>query len=154
MALVVSSRSSAAQPTAPLTQAQQDFERSLTAKQMEYYGKSCIEPDTSSVLTFVAQIDEQNNGRGGRCFAPRLCSFPESTEQFVGVVNTFVSSNPTIAALVWGGVETAILAASNVASYFERITSMIMTVGKSCPTLPKFGLLYPASVELQTALCE
>jgi Skp family chaperone for outer membrane proteins len=156
MALAISflSQSSVAQPTAALTQALQDFDRSLTAAQKKQFGRSCIQPDASSVLTFVAQIDGQNNGRARRCFAPRLCSFLESTEQFVGVVETFVSSNPTIAALVWGGVKTAILAASNVASYFEKVTNMIMIIGKSCPTLQKFGLLYPTSVELQTALCE
>lgn len=141
-------------PTLSLTQALQDFESGLSAAQKQQYSSNCVQPRPSSVLTFVAQIDSENNGRARRCFAPRLYSFLESTEQFARVVDTFVSSNPTIAALVWGGVKTAVLAASNVASYFDKVTSMIMAVGQRCPTLQKFGLLYPTSIDLQAALCE
>jgi hypothetical protein len=155
MALVVTSSSSLpAQPTLSLTKALQDFERSLGATQKQQFNSHCVKPDHSSVLTFVAQIDGENNSRAKRCFAPRLCSFLESIEQFVGVVETFVSSKPIIAALVWGGVKTAVLVASNVASYFEKVTDMIMSIGRRCPTLQKFGILYPTSTDLQAALCE
>lgn len=75
-------------------------------------------------------------------------------QQFTGVVDTFVSSHPTIAALVWGGVKTTILVASNVTSYLEKVTNMIMMVGKSSPTYQQFGQLYPGCVGLQRALCD
>ncbi|KAJ6014718.1 hypothetical protein N7540_009309 [Penicillium herquei] len=84
----------------------------------------------------------------------RLCSFLSAAQQFTGVVETFVSSNPTIAALIWGGLKTAILVASNVSSYFEKVTRMIMGVGRSCPTFQQFGQLYPGCVGLQGALCD
>ena len=113
-----------------------------------------MRPDASSVLTFVSQTDAENRGRASRCVAPRLCTFLDRNQQFVGVVDTFVSSRPTIAALVWGCIKTAILTASNVASYFDKITSMLMNLSRSCPTYQQFGLLYRDSTNLQSALCE
>jgi hypothetical protein len=141
-------------PRAALIQALQSFEDALTDEQRNRYRSSCVRPDASSVLEFVAQIDASNKGRANRCVAPRLCTFLDKTRQFAGVVDTFVSSNPAIAALVWGGIKTTILSASNVASYFDRVTSMIMTIGRTCPIYQEFGTLYPGSVGLQNALCE
>src|SRR5271156_3945081 len=144
MALVVPTRPQprAANPTATLEQALMSFENILTKEQKQQYRASSTKPDASSVVAFVSKIDENNKGRAGRCVAPRLCTFLDATQQFAGVVDTFVNSNPTIAALVWGGVKTAVLTASNIASYFDKITSLIMTVGRSCPTYKQFGLLY------------
>lgn len=65
-----------------------------------------------------------------------------------------MSSNPQIAALVWGGVKFAILSASNISSYFEKVTSMIMQIGKTCPKYQQFGQIYPVCVGLQRELCE
>jgi Cdc6-like AAA superfamily ATPase len=156
MALVVPTRLQprAANPTATLKQALMNFENILTKEQKQQYIASSTKPDASSVLAFVAEIDENNKGRASRCVAPRLYTFLDATQQFAGVVDTFVSSNPTIAALVWGGVKTAVLTASNIASYFDKVTSMIMNIGKVCPTYQQFGQLYPGCLDLQQALCE
>ncbi|KAH8591415.1 hypothetical protein B0O99DRAFT_744597 [Bisporella sp. PMI_857] len=116
-------------------------------------GRHC-ETDVASVIAFVGQIDANNSSTTRRCVAPRLCTFLEATQQLSGVVDTFVSSNPTIAALVWGGVKTAILTASNVASYFDKVTSIIMAIGKSSPTYQQFVQLYPGCVGLQRVLCD
>src|SRR5271155_454159 len=156
MALLVPSGSGTptTHPTAALTDALQSFENVLTEEQRQNYHDNFTKPDAASVLTFITQIDADNRGRGSKCVAPRLYTFLEATQQFVGVVDTFVSSNPQIAALVWGGVKTAILAASNIASYFDKVTSMIMTIGRFSPTYRQFGQLYPGCLELQKALCE
>jgi len=156
MALVVSLRpkSHAADPTAPLKQALMSLENILTEEQKQQFQASSTKPNASSVLAFVAEIDKNNKGRAGRCVAPRLYTFLDAAQQFTGVVDTFVSSNPTIAALVWGGVKTAVLTASNIASYFDKVTSMIMDIGQVCPTYQQFGQLYPACIGLQHALCE
>jgi hypothetical protein len=155
MALTLTTNSSlpAANPTAPLAEALQSFDKILSEEQRQYYRSNFSKPDASSVIAFVSKVDADNKGRAGKCVAPRLCTFLEAIQQFSDVVGTFVSSNPTIAALVWGGVKTAILTASNIALYFDKITSLIMTVGRSCPTYKQFGLLYPGSVDLQKALC-
>ena len=157
MALVVpppQPHSRAADPTAPLTQALQSFEHILMEEQKQQYRASCKKPDASSVIRFVAQIDANSRSRASRCVAPRLCTFLDATQQFAGIVDTFANSNPAIAALVWGGVKTAILTASNISSYFDKVTSMIMAIGKFCPTYQQFGQLYPGCSGLQEALCQ
>jgi hypothetical protein len=156
MALTLTADSSrhAANPTAPLAEALKSFDEILSEEQRQHYRSNFSKPDASSVIAFVSKVDADNKGRAGKCVAPRLFTFLEAIQQFSDVVGTFVSSNPTIAALVWGGVKTAILTASNVASYFDKITTLIMKVGRSCPTYKQFGLLYPGSVDLQKALCE
>lgn len=156
MAVVVSAQPSLqlSDPTAALKQALVGFENILTDDEKQQYRSSSTKPDASSVITFVAQIDANNSKRAGRCVAPRLYTFLEAIQQFTSIVDTFVSSNPKIAALIWGGVKTTILIACNIASYFDKITVMIMTVGKYCPTYQQFGQLYPSCVGLQLALCE
>lgn len=156
MALAVLPHTNArvADPTKALKDALESFERSLTDEQRQQYQAISAKPDASSVIAFVAKVDADTSNFTKRCVAPRLCTFLEAIQQFAGVVDTFANSNPQICALVWGGVKTALLAASNVASYFEKVTSMIMTIGKSCPTYQQFGQLYPGCTELQHALCD
>ncbi|KAJ5215277.1 uncharacterized protein N7498_001684 [Penicillium cinerascens] len=143
-----------ADPTDSLTSALETFQNILTVEQKREFQGYTATPDIASVIEFVAQVDAKNSSTTRRCVAPRLCTFLEATQQFAGVVDTFVSCNPTIAALVWGSVKTAILTASNVASYFDKVTGMIMGIGKSCPTYQQFGLLYPGCPGLQRALCD
>lgn len=156
MAVVVSAQPSLqlSDPTAVLKQALVGFENILTHDEKQQYHSSAAKPDGSSVIAFVAQIDANNSNRAGRCVAPRLYTFLEAIQQFTSIVDTFVSCNPKIAALIWGGVKTTILIACNIASYFDKVTGMIMTVGKYCPTYQQFGQLYPSCVGLQLALCE
>ncbi|CAG8127828.1 unnamed protein product [Penicillium salamii] len=157
MACVKMSHSSSTRvpdPTTALKEALMKFEVTLTEEQKRLYQVSATKPDVASVIAFVAEIDANNNSTIRRCVAPRLCTFLEATQQFSDVVGTFISSNPQIAALVWGGVKTAILTASNITSYFGKVTSMIMDIGKSCPTYQQFGQIYPGCVGLQRELCE
>lgn len=106
------------------------------------------------MLFFVAQLDAENASKSRRSIAPRLCTFLTATQQFAGAVETFVSSNPKTAALIWGGIKTAITVASNVASYFDKVTNMIKDIGLTCPTIQQFGQLYHGHVGLQRSLCE
>ncbi|KAJ6109978.1 hypothetical protein N7486_002213 [Penicillium sp. IBT 16267x] len=131
-------------PTNSLNAALKNFQNILTDEQKRDFQRNTAAPDIASVIEFVAQIDAKNSSTTRRCVAPRLCTFLEATQQFAGVVETFVSSNPTIAALVWGSVKTAILTANNVASYFDKVTSMIMGIGKSCPTYQHLVYFIPA----------
>jgi len=155
MALVVSPQSNlhAADPTATLREALMSFESMLTDEQKLRYHASCAKPDSSGAITLIIEINTNNQTRAGRCVASRLYTFLEAIQQFTGVVGTFASSNPTIAALIWGGVKTTVLMASNIVSYFDKVTAMIMTIGKHCPTYQQFGQLYPGCVGLQHALC-
>jgi len=66
-------------------------------------------PETNAVLLFTAQVDQANASRRSRCVASRIHGFLGYVLQFSGVVDTFVSSNPATAALVWGGIRVFIL---------------------------------------------
>ncbi|KAJ5970321.1 uncharacterized protein N7479_000239 [Penicillium vulpinum] len=140
-------------PTISLKQALLQFEGTLTDDQKQQYQARSVRPDAASVIAFVGEIDS-NKSTTRRCVAPRLHSFLQATQQFSAIVDTFVSSNPEIAALVWGGIKTAILIASNITSYFDKVTSMIMAIGRSCPTYQQFGHLYPGCAGLQRGLCD
>lgn len=141
-------------PTAVLRDALVSFENVLSTEQKQQLHAVSPAPDAGSVIQFITRIDAGNKSRGRRCVAPRLCSFLDSTQQFASVVGTFVDSNPALAALIWGSVKLAILAASNIFSYFDKVTSFIMNIGKFCPAYQKFGYLFPDCMELQSALCE
>jgi hypothetical protein len=130
------------------------FEHVLAEPQQKQFSQQHQKPEASDVLSFVAELDTNNRSRAGRCVASRVCTFLEAIQKFTSVVDTFVSSNPSIAALVWGSVKTALLVASNATSYFDKVTSMIMEIGRFCPAFALFGPLYPGCVRLQEALCE
>jgi hypothetical protein len=66
-------------------------------------------PDAAAVITFTKEIDDENAKRRSRCVASRLCGILESVQQFSSIVDTFVSSHPEIAALVWGSIKFALL---------------------------------------------
>ncbi|KAJ5621525.1 hypothetical protein N7528_006308 [Penicillium herquei] len=155
MALILSqNRSSGPDPTQNLTNALENFRNALTNDEKRQFQGNTAKPDAASVLDFVKHVDNINNRTMTQCVSMRLFTFLSATQQFTGVVDTFISANPTIAALVWGGLKTAILVASNVSSYFEKVTRMIMDIGRSCPTFQQFGQLYPGCVGLQGALCD
>lgn len=69
-------------------------------------------------------------------------------------MDTFVSSKPQVAALIWGGIKMTILLASRVATYFDQVTYLIMNIGKVCPLYQQFGHLYPDCIGLQESLCD
>ncbi|KAJ6021096.1 hypothetical protein N7540_006600 [Penicillium herquei] len=141
-------------PTKSLTNALKRFQDVLSPEQKKEFKSVSAVPDAAEVLFFVAKLDAENGSKTRRSISPRLCTFLSATQQFAGAVETFVSSNPTIAALVWGGIKTAIVVASNVASYFDKVTNMIMQIGRFCPTFQQFGKLYHGCTGLQQALCD
>jgi len=86
-----------------------NFEAVLTPEQKNRLQGVAAVPDAPAIIAFTTQLDNENAKRGSRCVATRLLTFLQSIQQFTTVVDTFVSSNPAIAALVWGSVKFAIL---------------------------------------------
>ena len=75
-------------------------------------------PDADTVLVFTASLDSMSRQRRGRSISTRLHSFLLSVGGFCNIMtdgklcniaDTFVSSNPEIAALVWGTVKLAMI---------------------------------------------
>lgn len=148
------SRPTSTNPTHYLNKAIQDFEAALTKDERKRYRSNCNVPNAQTVLDFVSEIDINSRGRGGWCVATRLITFLDTVQRFLIVIDTFVSSNPGIASLVWGGIKTTILIASNFVTFFDKVTSLIRDIGCSCPTYREFGDLFPDNIRLQSALCE
>ena len=157
MALALTS-ASRLKPEIRLAQAISEFEAILTDDQkndLRSY-KTESPPDSVDVMRLTARIDRENSHRAGRrCFGPRLTSILESVQQFTSVVDTVVSgSQSIIASSIWGTLKLTLLVASNFASYFDRLSTLLMNVGRACPRYKEFGFLYPTSVRLQHALCD
>lgn len=130
-------------------------------------------PDATAIIAFTTQLDNENSKRGSRCFATRLLTFLQSIQQFTVVVDTFVSSNPAISALVWGSVKLAVLVSliyqrthsriyyadyflyqvtSTYASYFDKLSTLFMNFSKHCPRYSDYQILYADSVGLRVAM--
>ena len=179
MALTLASQSSGMPllPAKQLNEAVDDFQSILTDDQRTALKKIKSIPDADAVLVFTAQLDSSQNRRG-RSIATRLHSVLQSVREFSAVIDTFVSSHPEIAALVWGSVKltiqvrrteivrTAQLRAAanhsrvgldkialNFTSYFEAFSNLFMGLASHCPRFAEYQVLYPNSVRLQAALC-
>ena len=130
-----------------------DFQKALSEPQRRTFLSSNVVPNANDVLAFTAEIDKTNAMRQSRCVASRLQGSLSSVQQFSPVVDTFVSSNPHIAGLIWGSVRLTILIASNYASFFDGFSSWFMKLRLLCPNFREYQTLYPDSVRLQEALC-
>ena len=155
-----------------LQTALQDFQGILNPDQKQQLLSQSSVPDASSAMLLTVEIDKQNAKRKSRCVAARILGFLESVQQFCSVADTFVSSNPRVAALVWGSVKLVILvhcplgpwlldknvltfmqAASNFSTYFDKLSSLLMTLRNHFPRHSKYQILYSYSTRLQGALC-
>ncbi|RYC64355.1 hypothetical protein CHU98_g1879 [Xylaria longipes] len=65
-------------------------------------------PDADSIFVFTAQLDYKNRSRRGQSVGSRVSKVLQSTRDFCTVIDTYVSSHPEIAGLVWGSVKLTI----------------------------------------------
>lgn len=81
------------------------FQAILTDDDRKNLQKLKTEPhDAQSIIMFTARLDRFDPKRRGKSVASRLASFLQTIEQFTPIVDTYIQSNPEIAALVWGSV--------------------------------------------------
>ncbi|CZR67042.1 uncharacterized protein PAC_16941 [Phialocephala subalpina] len=110
-------------------------------------------PDASAALVFTARLDASNSNRRGKSIGARAYSMLQSIQQFSAIVDTFISANPTIAALIWGSVKLTVLIAANMTSYFESLADLFMSLNKHFPQFDEYKLLFPKSLALQESIC-
>ncbi|KAH9207096.1 hypothetical protein DL95DRAFT_484257, partial [Leptodontidium sp. 2 PMI_412] len=110
-------------------------------------------PDAAAALVFTAKLDASNSTRRGKSIGARAYSMLQSIQQFSTIVETFVSSHPDIAALVWGSVKLTILIAANITSYFESLADLFMNLNKLFPQFDEYQLLFPNSPALRESIC-
>ncbi|KAF8247081.1 hypothetical protein K440DRAFT_661691 [Wilcoxina mikolae CBS 423.85] len=70
--------------------------------------------------------------------AERLKRPIERLERFARVVDACVQSNPTIAALVWGGLKFLMQVVREFTTFFEKLLQMIETMTSTLPDLEDF----------------
>lgn len=96
------------EPEEQLARAIHDYETVLSDEDKKRLRSQGI-PDAMAAINLTTEIDRKCNSQRSQCLGPRLITFLESIQQFSQVVDTFVSSHPQLAALVWGGVRLALL---------------------------------------------
>ncbi|KAH0537546.1 hypothetical protein FGG08_005681, partial [Glutinoglossum americanum] len=142
----------------PLRNALSDFQSALTPEQRARLQALNTVPDTAAVITFTREVDDENAKRRSRCVASRLCGVLQSVQQFSSIVETFITSHPEIAALVWGSIKFALLLtlekfASRFSTYFDKLSTIFMNIRSNCPRYMEYQALYADSEGLQAALC-
>ncbi|SCV61351.1 uncharacterized protein FFFS_15920 [Fusarium fujikuroi] len=76
----------------------------LTPDQLAEFENIQPVTDTDAVLVSTTVLNLQRRSQKGRSIASHLFPVLQAVRSFTSVVDTFISSNPTIAALVWGSV--------------------------------------------------
>ncbi|KAF5978839.1 nacht domain-containing protein [Fusarium coicis] len=110
------------------------FRTVLTPEQLAEF--ECIQsvPDTDAVLVFTAELDLQRQNQKGKSIASRLYPVLQAVHNFTSIIDTFVSLNPTIAALVWGSVKMMMMIMLNAAPYYKAFVELCMELGRLCPS--------------------
>lgn len=95
------------EPERLLQTAIDDFTTTLSDDQRAQLHSIKSVPDADAVLVFTAELDRKRQGetKRGRSIATRLSKILCSVRDFSSIIDTFVSSHPDIAALVWGSIK-------------------------------------------------
>lgn len=84
----------------------EEFRQILT---VEEFTKLTTTPDAQSFLDFTLEVDGKGKKRKLRRFASSFAPFLESVQRYSLAVEILISSNPQIAALVWGSLKFVII---------------------------------------------
>ncbi|KAJ3957877.1 hypothetical protein N0V92_005554 [Colletotrichum tropicale] len=110
--------------------------------------------DTDAAFKFTLELDELDPVKKGRTFASKLCSFLQIVQSFGQVVDTYVSSHPEVAALIWGSVKLTLVVLINFTSYFQKFTDLLRGFDHLIPQLTAYEKLFPNSDRLRTSICD
>ena len=135
----------------------ESFRQSLTdgerQRLVEMQVSDPAKPDENKVMMLIAEIDCRNSRKFSRYVAPKLQPFLDVIQQFSSAVDTFMTSGPPVAQVVWGSVKVTLLIVSNFGEYFEKLATLFDSIGKACPRIREFGTLYESSTSLQDLVC-
>ncbi|KAH8755942.1 hypothetical protein F5882DRAFT_444653 [Hyaloscypha sp. PMI_1271] len=155
-------KASRLKPDIRLAQAISEFEADLSSQQKvafrNYRSQSHDSlPVLKDVMQLTAEIDRQASGSAcrRRCVGPRFTNFLQAVQQFAALGDLVVGgSQCLIACGVWALVRLSLLSIVNFSSYFENLSTIIMTIGRSAPRYQAMALLYPRSEILRSSLWE
>ncbi|EQB44797.1 hypothetical protein CGLO_16412 [Colletotrichum gloeosporioides Cg-14] len=141
-------------PTKGLQDAVSEFRKTLNDDQRSDLDKLKGIPDVDAALVFTAQLDWSTTQRNDPSKGTRLISVLQYVRDSSVIIDTFVSSHPEIAALVWGSVKLTMSVVLNFASYYERVSDLFMQFARDCPRFAEYQALFPNSPGLQKAICD
>ncbi|OBT79642.1 hypothetical protein VF21_01285 [Pseudogymnoascus sp. 05NY08] len=159
---IILSNASRLKPELRLAQAVSQFEADLSSEQKAAFRNyrsqwKTSPPGPSDVMRLTAEVDycASNKGGRGRCFGPRLTNFLQAVQQFAALGDIILGgSQNIIACSVWSLVRMSLLLVANFSSYLEKLSTLLMTAGRSAPRYQMIALLYPQSKNLQSYLPE
>ncbi|RWA04497.1 hypothetical protein EKO27_g10608 [Xylaria grammica] len=142
-------------PTASLQAALGEFQSVLSDEDRKRLQSIKDKPEVDAAIQFTATLDQENAAkRKGPSISSRLYSVLLSVQQFSNVVDTFVSANPSIAALVWGTVKLTMLIVTNFLTYYEETSKAFVDFDRWSPRFSQYQSLFPTSARLQGAICD
>ncbi|KAL8284840.1 hypothetical protein RB600_009325 [Gaeumannomyces tritici] len=149
-------------PEIRLAQKVSEFEAALSDEQKAAFRSyrsqaRASPPDAGDIMRLTAEVDRRAAGRGyrGRCFGPRFGNILQTTQQFAALGDVVVGGSQNIIACgIWSLVRMTLLVVANFHSYFEKLSDLLMAIGRSSPRHEMMALLYPQSKRLQSYLCE
>ncbi|KAF4832028.1 hypothetical protein CGCTS75_v004942 [Colletotrichum tropicale] len=141
-------------PTKGLQDAVSEFRKTLNDDQRSDLDKLKGVPDADAALVFTAQLDWSTTQRDSPSKGTRLISVLQYVRDSSVIIDTFVSSHPEIAALVWGSVKLTMQVVLNFTSYYERVSDLFMQFSRDCPRFAEYQALFPNSPGLQKAVCD
>ncbi|KAI0440730.1 hypothetical protein F4803DRAFT_461004 [Xylaria telfairii] len=144
-----------ANPTNSLQVALAEFQSILSVEDRQRLQTIKNKPEADAAIQFTATLGQENAAkRKGQSICSRLYSVLLSVQQFSNVVDTFVSANPSISALVWGSVKLTMLIVTNFLTYYEETSKAFLDFDKWSPRFREYQSLFPTSTRLQAAICE
>ncbi|KAF4335786.1 hypothetical protein FBEOM_10377 [Fusarium beomiforme] len=109
--------------------------------------------DIQAVVVFTAELDRADPKRRGKSIATRLSSFLQTIQKFFPAIDVFVSSNPELAALIWGSLKLTFLVLTNFTSYFESFVELLQGFSGLYARFSEYQLLYETYTELRDSVC-
>ncbi|RQM05678.1 hypothetical protein DH86_00004097, partial [Scytalidium sp. 3C] len=144
-------------PEIRLAQAVSQFEADLSNDQKRSFRNDKSEllrsaPDARVVMHLTAEIDSRPGSRG---FGPRLTNFLQAVQQFAALGDIIIGgSQNLIACGVWSLVRMSLLLIVTSTSYMDKLSIILMTIGRSAPRYQMMAVVYSQSKTLQSHVLE
>ncbi|KAK2031165.1 hypothetical protein LX32DRAFT_637489 [Colletotrichum zoysiae] len=114
-------------------------------------------PDATEIIRLTEELnrDGARQHRSWSPFATRLVAVLERICQFAPIGDVFVGgAQNLLAAGVWAAVRLALELSLGYLSYFDKVSAMLLRIGRSMSLHQDFALLFPQCRQIQTWMCE
>ncbi|KAI0447554.1 hypothetical protein F4803DRAFT_498569 [Xylaria telfairii] len=106
--------------------AQLRFQGLLASQDRESFGSFC---SAQCLIEFVQWQAEQNRFCGPiHTICQAINNLGESLRPYFAIINTFVSSNPEIAGLIWGGLQFMLQLCRNYSTFLEKLAFLFTEI--------------------------